>query len=388
MVRTLTFLEEFSVTAQVRIADSNLSPNSTASDPSHFSRSLCYLPPPGIPPHILQAVFSVGWVNDTFLQSFHSTINGDSNPIIDPWKSGKRSINFKTPVKCNAPSLIKKAIGWDVIPVVEHQSVTQSPDGSIVIECIPTPDIPGGGRFSTQVTFQLADKSSSGCQLKANLACSATGLGLLSGSIESFLVEAASGGMKEFISFLKAYIEELDSQGTLVGVLQPMGAFPPDSPAAPDAAAFPEHSTALIRPMSAEDEYFDASTIDRKNGSGAEEEEEEEEDESIAGLVSRELQTIIVVPGGTPVDSSAGIRSRLQFEESVLHSLRTMSGKSESTAAALKNIATRLDALENAMMMKTRGDGYRLLLTVCVAGLTGVGIGFYISNNIKPVGKI
>ena len=358
---------------------------------STFPYPISNLPPslPTLPPQTFsQTVFSVGWANDIFLQSFHSTINGDSNPIIDPWQSGKRSINFNTPV--NAPSLIKKAIGWDVIPVVEHQSVTQSPDGSIVIECVPTPDIPGGSRFNTQVTFQLANNNSNiGCQLKANLACSATGLGLLSGSIESFLVEAASGGMKGFIGFLKAYIEELDSQGTLVGVLQPTGASPPDSPVsdvAAGAATLPEHA-ALNLPMSAEDEYFDASSFDKRDSSGGG--TEEDEDESIAGLVSRELQTV-VVPGG--LVGSAGISSRMEFEEAVLHHLRAMSSNSDSTAAALNSITARLDALDSAMMMmmKTRGggDGYRLLLTACAAGLTGLCVGLYISNNRKQVGKM
>jgi hypothetical protein len=278
---------------------------------------------------------------------------------------------------------------------VEHQSVTLSPDGSIVIECVPTPDIPGGGRFSTQVTFQLANNDSNiGCQLKANLACSATGLGLLSGSIESFLVEAASGGMKGFISFLKAYIEELDSQGTLVGVLQPTEAFPrvsPVSDVAAGPATLPEHA-ALIRPMSPEDDYFDASSFDRRDSSvgGT----EEDEDESIAGLVSRELQTVVIPPPGGFV-GSPGISSRMQFEDAVLNHLRTMSINSDSTAAALNSITTRLDALDSAMMMmmmkkkpRDGGDGYTLLLTACVAGLTGLGVGLYISNNRKQVGKM
>lgn len=155
-----------------------------------------------IPNVTAQEVFRSVWGTDYFVKEFHLVKDNDPSTVATDWENGRRTVAFTTPV--NAPSLVKKVIGFDVVPVMEEQ-IARITEETITIESMPIPDIPGGSRFSTLVTIILKD-TGDGCRMDATVACSATGLGWMTSTIEPFLGEAASKGMREFLDFMKDYL--------------------------------------------------------------------------------------------------------------------------------------------------------------------------------------
>jgi hypothetical protein len=77
------------------------------------------------------------------------------------WEGNERTIHFST--RLDAPAVITRMLGTEAIRVSEQQRRAFLPDGSIQLTSIPTPDIPGGARFTTQAVFTFSNAPAEDC---------------------------------------------------------------------------------------------------------------------------------------------------------------------------------------------------------------------------------
>lgn len=182
---------------------------------------------PPVPPHTLQAFFRLVYLDSSFLRRFHAQVNNDDAAEVPPWDhTRKRDLTFRTPV--NAPQLIANLIQADCIHVIENQSFSILPTGSIQVESTPVPQIPGASNFTSTATIlieDIVDGSGGGgsgtgdCSITATVLVTATGPWGLTSTIESFMATAAQQSLRQFLSFCCQEIHELQRAGALEAAL-------------------------------------------------------------------------------------------------------------------------------------------------------------------------
>ena len=196
----------------------------------------------------VQEFYALIYADTTFLKRFHSEVNQDGGASVPAWEHDRRTLSFRTPV--DAPLLIKRLVGANSVHVLEEQTQHRMPDGSIVIESCPSPQIPGGAAFSSVATLALRDDPHEGCCLvEVTVTCTATGPYGLTSAIESFMVQAASKGVRQFLQFCVAHIADLQASGSMGSALAAAGAAAA-APAAEGAEA-PQEEFYDIPPMPA-----------------------------------------------------------------------------------------------------------------------------------------
>jgi hypothetical protein len=125
----------------------------------------------------------------------------------------------------------------DCINVVEKQSFTILPTGSIQLESTPVPQIPGASNFSSTATILIENNiaqhlsssfnsdsngnggSASSCSITATVLVTASGPWGLTSTIESFMATAAQESLQQFLGFCCQEINDLVRAGALQAAL-------------------------------------------------------------------------------------------------------------------------------------------------------------------------
>ena len=141
--------------------------------------------------------------------------------MIPPWDASRqRTLSFQTPI--NAPAMITNLVGSDCINVAEAQIFTVKSENCIKLESKPVPQIAGASNFQSlaRITMQDIAGAQSGCTVTAVVQVTALGPWGLTGTIESFMVNAAKDSLRQFFNFCGGYISELISDGELEATLR------------------------------------------------------------------------------------------------------------------------------------------------------------------------
>ena len=176
-----------------------------------------------------QDCFALIWGDPSFMRQYHESVNGDCDAQVPQWVDNwQRQISFTMPI--NAPSVVMRLIGADTITVLESQKVSFDLEdgGTIRLESVPKPQIPGADRFSSVSCVQIRDcAGEDGCLVEVEVSCSATGpYGLIS-TIEHFMSETAKKSVEQLLSHCQKYLEALKNNNELHETLDAARALTP-----------------------------------------------------------------------------------------------------------------------------------------------------------------
>ncbi|KAH8943630.1 hypothetical protein BDL97_13G062900 [Sphagnum fallax] len=161
-----------------------------------------------------EAVFSSLFGDDQFMRCYHKVVNEDPDAAISSWTAdGKRTVCFRAPL--NAPGLVRRFIGTDVLRVSEIQQYERH-GNCFTITSEPVVEGAAGELFSTNGNIVLEpSKPGTGCLITMNiiLHCKTTVWGIQS-MVEAFMEVKA---IKSFDRWMEVASQFCREQPALAG---------------------------------------------------------------------------------------------------------------------------------------------------------------------------
>jgi hypothetical protein len=115
-----------------------------------------------------QAVFSFLFGDGQFMRCYHKEANDDPDADVTCWTAaGERTVSFSAPL--NAPALVRKFVGSDVLKVKEIQQYERV-GSCFTIRSNPTSDAAAADVFSTKGYIVLSPaEDGKGCAILINV---------------------------------------------------------------------------------------------------------------------------------------------------------------------------------------------------------------------------
>ncbi|KAH9544135.1 hypothetical protein CY35_13G101800 [Sphagnum magellanicum] len=155
-----------------------------------------------------QAVFSFLFGDDQFMRLYHKEANEDPDAEVTCWTAaGERTVCFSAPL--NAPALVRKFVGSDVLRVTEIQQYERV-GNCFTVKSNPTSDAAAADVFSTKGRIVLSPtEDGKGCAILINVVLEfKTAVWGLQGTIESFMETKAKKSFERWIEIAQKYCEE------------------------------------------------------------------------------------------------------------------------------------------------------------------------------------
>lgn len=171
---------------------------------------------------IMQDYFLLTYVGDSIISGFHADINKDHDAEVPAWQPGppwKRSVRFRTPLQINNKMIerfLGSAMGANGIEVIDSQQISFPGDGTVIIESVPTPQMPGTRNMlsSTVTTLIENGEIEDTCRVSSKIAVSASVPSLLVAAVESAMAKAAEDSLMQFLNYTIDFITSLISSPT------------------------------------------------------------------------------------------------------------------------------------------------------------------------------
>ncbi|CAK9221345.1 unnamed protein product [Sphagnum jensenii] len=162
-----------------------------------------------------QAVFSFLFGDDQFMRRYHKVVNEDPDAEISSWTAdGKRTVRFTAPL--NAPALVRRFIGTDVLRISELQQYERC-GNCFTVKSDPVVEGAAGELFSTNGNVLLEpSKNGTGCVVTMNaILCCKTAVWGIQGTVEAFMETKAIKSFEEWMEVASQFCaEQLALAGT------------------------------------------------------------------------------------------------------------------------------------------------------------------------------
>lgn len=156
-------------------------------------------------------------MNPQLFAKFHEEINRDLSPHIPDWEPGppwQRSLRFRTPMQINSKVLerfLGSTIGGNGIEVIDFQKIRLPGDGTVIIDSVPAPQLPGTGDIlSSTVTTRIGKHEDKDCcRIEARVSVSASVPSFFTSTVENAMLKAAEESLMKFLNYTVDYIQEI-----------------------------------------------------------------------------------------------------------------------------------------------------------------------------------
>ncbi|CAK9872951.1 unnamed protein product [Sphagnum jensenii] len=160
-------------------------------------------------------VFSFLFGDDQFMRRYHKVVNEDPDAEISSWTAdGKRTVRFTAPL--NAPALVRRFIGTDVLRISELQQYERC-GNCFTVKSDPVVEGAAGELFSTTGNVLLEpSKTGTGCVVTMNaILCCKTAVWGIQGTVEAFMETKATKSFEEWMEVASQFCaEQLALAGT------------------------------------------------------------------------------------------------------------------------------------------------------------------------------
>ncbi|KAH8941893.1 hypothetical protein BDL97_14G069700 [Sphagnum fallax] len=304
--------------------------------------NICFLEP--------QAVFSFLFGDGQFMRCYHKEANDDPDADVTCWTAaGERTVSFSAPL--NAPALVRKFVGSDVLKVKEIQQYERV-GSCFTIRSNPTSDAAAADVFSTKGYIVLSPaEDGKGCAILINVVLEfKTTVWGLQGTIESFMEIRAKKSFERWIEIAQKYCE--DQRGLAYKALSSFKA------------------NEIDRTLDSEDDIF----FDIEDGP-------DQDDNLAVESTGEELASTSLMESVGHFDTAADNRTELDlcFVKSVMKELNTLQLSSDATRIRLEKLNTKLQRMEedvgyltSQMQLRKQSEMISPRVAWTVAGL-GVG---------------